>query len=82
LRQITSSEVHLGYNRPLPRRLNTTGPQAGSTPKPPDLPEGVGYVSNSPWAPLWLILVTALLVVAAAYYWIFRKLSIASQRQR
>jgi uncharacterized membrane protein len=51
-------------------------------PKPPDLPEGVGYVSNSPWVPLWLILVTALVVFAVAYYWTFRKLSKASQRQR
>jgi H+/Cl- antiporter ClcA len=51
-------------------------------PKPPDLPEGVGFVSNSPWVPLWLILVIALLVFAAVYLWTFRKLSKASQRQR
>ncbi len=51
-------------------------------PTPPDLPEGVGYVSASPWVPLWLILVIALVVFAAAYYWTFRKLSKASQRQR
>jgi hypothetical protein len=37
-------------------------------PKPPDLPEGVGYISNSPWVPLWLVLVIALLVFAAAYF--------------
>ena len=47
-------------------------------PKPPDLP-GVGYVSNSPWVPSWLILVIALLVFAAVYFWTFRKLSKASQ---
>jgi len=52
-------------------------------PKPPsDLPEGSGYVSDSPWVPLWLILVIALLVFAAVYFWTFRKLSKASQRQR
>jgi hypothetical protein len=46
------------------------------------LPEGVGFVSNSPWVPLWLILVIALLVFAAVYWWTFKKLSKASQRQR
>ena len=30
-------------------------------PMPPDLAEGAGYVSSSPWVPLWLILVIALL---------------------
>jgi H+/Cl- antiporter ClcA len=49
-------------------------------PKPPDLPEGVGYVSNSPWVPLWVILVIALLVFAAASFWTFSKLSKARQR--
>jgi hypothetical protein len=49
---------------------------------PPDLPEGAGYVSTSPWVPLWLILVIALLVFAAAYLWTFRKLSKARHRQR
>ena len=44
-------------------------------PMPPDLPDGAGYVSNSPWVPLWLILVIALLVFAAVYFWTFRKLS-------
>lgn len=48
-------------------------------PKPPDLPEGVGYVSNSPWVPLWVILVIALLVFAAASFWTFSKLSKARQ---
>ncbi len=48
-------------------------------PKPPDPREGVGYVSNSPWVPLWVILVVALLVFAAAYSWTFRKLSKTSQ---
>jgi H+/Cl- antiporter ClcA len=51
-------------------------------PKPPDLPEGVGYVSNSPWVPLWLVFLIALLVFAAAYFWTFRKLSKARQRRR
>jgi hypothetical protein len=51
-------------------------------PMPPDLPDGAGYVSNSPWVPLWLILVIALLVFAAVYFWTFRKLSRVSQRQR
>ena len=44
-------------------------------PMPPDLPEGAGYVSNSPWVPLWLILAIALLVFAGVYFWTFRKLS-------
>jgi hypothetical protein len=43
-------------------------------PTPPSLPEGVGYVSNSPWIPAWLILLGALLSFAAAFYWTFRKL--------
>jgi len=43
-------------------------------PTPPSLPEGVGYVSNSPWIPAWLILLGALVAVAAAFYWTFRKL--------
>jgi H+/Cl- antiporter ClcA len=47
---------------------------------PPDLPEGAGYVSNSPWIPLWLILVIALLASAGVCFWTFRKLS--KQRQR
>jgi|SRR5580704_13707958 hypothetical protein len=51
-------------------------------PKPPDLPESVGYVSNSPWVPLWLVLVIALLVFSAAYFWTFRRLSRARSRQR
>jgi H+/Cl- antiporter ClcA len=51
-------------------------------PKTPDLPGGVSFVSNSPWVPLWPILVIALLVFAAVYLWTFRKLSKASQRPR
>ena len=51
-------------------------------PMPLDLPEGAGYVSSSPWVPLWLVLLSALLVFAAVYFWTFRKLSKASQRQR
>lgn len=42
--------------------------------RPPDLPEGVGYISGSPWAPLWLIALIALLVFAAACFGTFRKL--------
>jgi hypothetical protein len=33
---------------------------------PPDLLEGAGYVSSSPWVPLWLILVIALLFSSRA----------------
>jgi hypothetical protein len=51
-------------------------------PKLPNLPEGVGWVASSPWVPLWLILLIALLVFAAVYFWTFQKLSNASQRQR
>jgi drug/metabolite transporter (DMT)-like permease len=43
-------------------------------PIPPDLPEGAGYVTSSPWIPLWLVLLIGLLVFAAAYFWTFRKL--------
>jgi hypothetical protein len=49
---------------------------------PPSLPEGVGYVSNSPWIPLWLILLGALLVFAAAFYGTFRKISGTARRPR
>jgi hypothetical protein len=49
-------------------------------PVPPDLPEGAGYVSNSPWLPLWPILVIALLVFSGVYFWTFRKLSKPRQR--
>jgi H+/Cl- antiporter ClcA len=51
-------------------------------PMPPDLPGGPGYVSSSPWVPLWLILVIALLVFAGVYFWTFRELSKTSQRPR
>jgi hypothetical protein len=51
-------------------------------PKPPDLPEGVGWVASSPWVPLWLILLIGLLIFAAVYFWTFQKLSKASERQR
>jgi hypothetical protein len=42
--------------------------------RPPDLPESVGYISNSPWVPLWLIVLIALLVFTGACFWTFRKL--------
>ena len=42
--------------------------------RPPDLPEGVGYISNSPWAPLWLIMLIALFVFIGVSFWTFRKL--------
>jgi hypothetical protein len=51
-------------------------------PKPPDLPQNVGYVSNSTWVPLWLVLVIALLVSAAAYFGTFRRLSRARPQQQ
>ena len=47
-------------------------------PKPPDLTEGGGYVSNSPWVPLWVPLAIGLFASAAAYFWTFRRLSRAS----
>jgi hypothetical protein len=51
-------------------------------PNPPDLPEGVGYISNSPWVPMWLVLLVALLVFAAACFCTFRRLSRARPWQR
>jgi hypothetical protein len=45
---------------------------------PPDLPEDSSYVSDSPWVPLWLVAVIALLVFAAVYFGTFRKLSKAN----
>lgn len=40
--------------------------------RPPDLPEGVAaYISSSPLAPLWLIVLVALLVFAAVCFWAF-----------
>jgi hypothetical protein len=51
-------------------------------PKPSDLPEGVGYISNSPWVPLWPVVVIALFVFAAAYFWTSRRLSRARPQQR
>jgi hypothetical protein len=50
--------------------------------KPPDLPESVGYISNSPWVPLWLVLVIATLVFAVAYFWMLRRLSRARPQRR
>jgi hypothetical protein len=50
--------------------------------KPRDLPEGAGYISNSPWVPLWLVAVIGLLVFAVAYFWTFRRLSRVRPRQR
>ncbi|MGA2713410.1 MAG: hypothetical protein ABSG41_09920 [Bryobacteraceae bacterium] len=49
--------------------------------RPPDLPEGVGYISGSPWARLWTILLVALLVFTVACFWTFRKLK-ANRTQR
>jgi hypothetical protein len=49
--------------------------------RPPDLPEGVGYISSSPWAPLWLIVLIALPVFTLPCVWTFRKLK-ANRRQR
>ncbi|MBV9769916.1 MAG: hypothetical protein JOZ32_10115 [Bryobacterales bacterium] len=43
-------------------------------PRPPDLPEGVSYVSNSPWVPLWAIVLVALLIFTGTCLWTFRKL--------
>jgi type VI protein secretion system component VasF len=48
------------------------------TPKPLSFPaDGVSYVSNGPWTPIpmWPVLIGALLVAAAAYYWTFKKIS-------
>jgi hypothetical protein len=44
-------------------------------PKPPSLPDSVGYISNSPWIPLWVILVGALGVFAATAYSVLRRAS-------
>jgi len=51
-------------------------------PTPASLPEGIGYVSNSPWIPMWLILGGALLVPTAAFYWTFKRISRAVQPPR
>ena len=40
----------------------------------PQFPEGIGAVSNSPWIPLWLVLVGAPVVLATAFRWTFRKM--------
>jgi hypothetical protein len=42
--------------------------------RPPDLPEGVGYVSNSPWVPVWLLVLIALLVFTVVCFYTFKKL--------
>jgi hypothetical protein len=47
-------------------------------PGPASLLDNVGYVSNSPWIPAWLIATGALLVFAAASYWTFKRLSRAA----
>jgi hypothetical protein len=52
---------------------------APAVPKWTDLPEGVSFSSNSRWVPipLWgplAILAIGLLVFAAAYFWMFRRL--------
>jgi hypothetical protein len=44
-------------------------------PTPPSLPDGGGYISNSPWIPLWAILLGALLVAVAASFWTYRQIS-------
>jgi len=49
--------------------------------RPPNLPEGVGYISGSPWARWWMILLVALLVFTVAFLWTFRRLQ-ANRRQR
>ena len=60
---------------------------APPVPKWTDLPEGVSFVSNSPWVPipLWgplAILAIGLLVFAAAYFWMFRRLRRARTQQQ
>jgi hypothetical protein len=42
--------------------------------RPPNLPEGIGYVSGSPWVPRWLILLVVLLVFTGVCFWTFRRL--------
>jgi hypothetical protein len=44
-------------------------------PMPLSLPVSVGYISNSPWIPLWPILVGALVVFAGAAYSVLRRAS-------
>jgi hypothetical protein len=48
------------------------------TPTPPEghAPEGVSYVSNSPWAPvpIWGPLTIGLFLFAVGYFWMFRRL--------
>ena len=42
---------------------------------PPDLPNGVGYISGPPWwFPSWLIVLIAILAFAGTSFWTFRKL--------
>jgi len=48
---------------------------------PFDQPEGAGYVSSSPWVPLWPVLLILPLVFAAACFWTFKKLSKAGRRR-
>jgi hypothetical protein len=43
--------------------------------RPPELPDDVGYVSNSPWVPSWLIVAVPLLLFAGVYWWTYIKLS-------
>ena len=42
-------------------------------PRPASLPDNVGYVSNSPWIPAWLIVTGALLVFTAASGFTYKK---------